>query len=235
VAALEDSSPGRLIGVLVSPGKTFRSIAERPTWAVALVVLLLVSGAVGFVAGKRTDYREMITRSLKDSGREVPAEQLDRQIEITQKVAPYFAAGSGVFVVLVLLIMTLLYWIVFKLLGSDFTYLSGLSVTLHSAMPAVVSLLLSLPVILSHKTLGYDDVKSGTFLRSNLAFLAPADAKAWVVALYASVDFFTLWSLVLSIIGYRALSRLSTQAVAIAVLVISLLFIAVRVGLAALR
>ncbi|HEY3568839.1 MAG TPA: YIP1 family protein [Thermoanaerobaculia bacterium] len=235
MAALEDSSFGRLFGALFSPGKTFRSIAERPTWGVALVVLLLASGAVGFVAGQRTDYREMITRSLKDSGREVPAEKLDRQIEITQKVGPYLAAGSGVFVLLVLLLITLFYWIIFKLLGSDFTYLSGLSVTLHAAMPAVVSLLLSLPVILSHKTLGYEDVKAGTFLRSNLAFLAPPDAKAWVVALLASVDFFSLWSLVLTVIGYRALSRLSTQAVAITVVVVTLLFIAVRVGLATLR
>ncbi len=235
MAALDDSSFGRLLGVLVSPVKTFRSIAERPTWAVALVVFLLASGAVGFVAGKRTDYREMITRSLKDSGREVPAEQLEKQIEITQKVAPYFAAGSGVFVLLILLLITLFYWIIFKLLGSDFTYLAGLSVTLHAAMPAVVSLLLSLPVILSHKTLGYDDVKTGTFLQSNLAFLAPAGAKPWLVALYASVDFFSLWSLVLSIIGYKALSRLSTQAVAATVVVVTLLFVAVRVGLATLR
>ena len=235
MAALEDSSAGRLIGALVSPAKTFRSIAERPTWALALVVLLLAAGAVGFVSAKRTDYREMITRSLKESGREVPAEQLEKQIEITQKVAPYFAAGSGVFVLIIVLIVTLLYWIVFKLLGSDFTYLSGLAVTLHAAMPAVVSLLLSLPVILSHKTLGYDDLKTGTFLQSNLAFLAPAGARPWLIALYASVDFFSLWSLVLTIIGYRALSRLSTQAVAITVVLVTLLFIAVRVGLAALR
>ncbi len=31
-ALLEDSSFGRLIGALVSPGKTFQSIAGRPTW-----------------------------------------------------------------------------------------------------------------------------------------------------------------------------------------------------------
>src|SRR3954467_11159603 len=211
MAALEDSSFGRLIGALVSPAKTFQSIAARPTWGVALVVLLLASGAVGFVAGQRTDYREMITRSLKESGREVPAEQLAKQIEITQKVGPYIAAGSGVFVLIIVLIVTLLYWIIFKLLGSDFTYLSGLAVTLHAAMPAVVSLLLSLPVILSHRTLGYDDLKTGTFLQSNLALLAPRVARPWLLARYAGVDLFSLWSLVLPVIGYKALSRLSTQ------------------------
>lgn len=234
--ALEDSSFGRLIGVLVSPAKTFRSIAERPTWGAALVALLLVSAAVGFVAGQRTDYRDMITQSIQKSGREVPAEQLDKQIEVMQKAGPYFSAlGAPVVIVLFSLIAALLYWIVFKLLGSDFSYKSSLAVTLHAAMPAVVSLLLSLPVILSRKTLGYADLKSGSFLQSNLAFLARPDAPAWVTALYASVDFFAIWSLVLSILGYRAVSRLSTQAVATTVVVITLLFVTLRVGLAALR
>ena len=45
--ALEDSSAGRLIGVLVSPVKTFQSIAARPTWAVALIVLALLGAGIG--------------------------------------------------------------------------------------------------------------------------------------------------------------------------------------------
>ena len=40
---MEDSSFGRLIGVLVSPGKTFRSIAERPAWLVPFLVLMVLS------------------------------------------------------------------------------------------------------------------------------------------------------------------------------------------------
>ena len=62
MAALEDSSFGRLFGVLFSPGKTFRSIAGRPTWGVALVVLVLSAALVALISGKRTDYRDMITQ-----------------------------------------------------------------------------------------------------------------------------------------------------------------------------
>jgi hypothetical protein len=236
MAALEDSSFGRLIGVLVSPGKTFRSISERPTWGAALAVLLLVSLGVGFVAGQRTDYRDMITRSVRDSGREVPPDVLERQIGVMEKAGPYFSAfGAPVAIVLFSLIAALLYWVFFKLLGGDFSFKSSFSVTLHAAMPAIVALLLSLPVILSRSRLGYDDLKTGSFLRSNLAFLAPQNAPSWMTALYASADFFSLWSLVLSIIGYRAISRLSTQAVAATVVIITLVFVAVRVGLATLR
>ncbi len=65
---MEDSSFGRLLGAIVSPGKTFRSIAERPTWAAALLVLLVASGAVAYVVGLRTDYRDVIVQSVKEKG-----------------------------------------------------------------------------------------------------------------------------------------------------------------------
>ena len=44
---MEDSSFGRLLGVFVAPGKTFRSLAARPTWALPLLVLSLTSAGFG--------------------------------------------------------------------------------------------------------------------------------------------------------------------------------------------
>ena len=233
---MESSSFGRLFGVLFSPGKTFRSIAERPTWAVALLALMLAAAAVGFVSGQRTDYRDVIVQSSRDQGQDVDEAQMKPAIEMMEKAGPAIAAvTTPLFVVGLMLIAALLYWVAFKLLGSDFSYKSSLAVSLYASMPVVVSLLLSIPVILSRSTITYADMKKsgGTFLQSNLAFLAPEDAPSWLTALYASLDFFSLWSLALSIIGYRALSRKPTQSVAITVIVIWLIFVAIRVGWAA--
>jgi len=235
---MENSSFGRLIGVLIAPGKTFRSIAERPTWAVPLVVLLLLSAVVGYVTAKRTDYRDVITQTVREKGRDVPEAQLEPQIQMMEKAGPAISAvGAPVVVLLITLVVALLYWVAFKLLGGDFPYKTSLSVTLYAAAPAVVSLLLSIPVILSKESIGYQDMKrtGGSFLQSNLAFLAPEGAPGWLAALYASVDFFSLWSLVLTVIGFRAVTRLSTKAVTATAVVVWLLLVGVRVGLAALR
>jgi Yip1 domain len=234
--AMEDSSFGRLIGVLAAPGKTFRAIAARPTWAVALLVLMLVSGAVWFLAGQRIDYRDTITQSVRQSGRNVTEAQLEPQIEMMEKAGSYiYGLSVPAVVVFFSLLAALLYWVAFKLQGSDMSYKSSLSVNLHAAMPSVViASLLSLPVILSKESLGYDDIKTGTFLASNLGFLAPEESPAWVAAALASLDFFALWSLVLSIIGYREVARVSTKAAVVTVLVIWLLFVGVRVGWVAL-
>ncbi len=234
--AMEDSSAGRLVGALVSPVKTFRSLAERPTWGLALLVTLLVTGSLAYVAGLRTDYRDVIVQGAKEKGKDVDESQLEPAINMMQKAGPAIsAAGAPVAVALVMLLVALVYWVVFKLVGAEFSYVASLAVSLHSGMPLVISALLSLPVVLSRPRLGFADLKSGSFLQSNLAFLAPADAKAWLTALYASVDFFSLWGLVLSILGFKALTRLTTKPVALVVVLVWLLLVGVRVGLAALR
>ena len=236
---MESSSFGRLFGVLFSPGKTFRSIAERPTWLVALLVMAVASAAVGFVAAERTDYRDVMIQSARAKGGDVDEAQMEPGIEMMEKAGPAISAvTTPIFVALVVLVAALLYWLAFKLLGSDFSYKSSLAVTLYAGVPTILSLLLSIPVILSKASITYADVKQsggGSFLQSNLAFLAPEDAPSWLTALYGSLDFFALWGLVLSIIGYRALSRKPTGTVTVTVLVIWLIFVGVRVGLAAFR
>lgn len=232
---MENSSFGRLFGVLFAPGKTFRSIAERPTWLVALLALMIVTGGVWYVAGSRIDFRETIPESIRQSGKEVPQEQLEPQIEFMEKFGSYLYGFSVPFVVAFFcLFFALIYWLAFKLLGSEFSYKSSLSVALYASVPVLVSALLSLPVILSKPSLGFNDIKTGSFLASNLAFLAPEDAPNWVIAALASLDFFSLWSLVLTIVGFRAVSRLSTQAVATTAIVIWLIGVGLRVGWAAL-
>ena len=112
--AMEDSSFGRLIGAIVSPGKTFRSIAERPTWAAALLVVLVASGAVAYVVGLRTDYRDVIVQSVKEKGRDIPEAQLEPQINMMQKAGPAISAVTvPVIIALVSLLAALLYWVVF--------------------------------------------------------------------------------------------------------------------------
>jgi hypothetical protein len=234
---MESSSFGRLIGVLFSPVKTFQSIAERPTWGVALVVMILGYGAAALLAGQRTDYRDMFTQQMRDSGREASEAQLEQQVEMMEKAGPAFSAiGAAVFVSVIALVAALIYWLVFKLLGSEFSYKASLSTVLHAGMPGVLSMLLSIPVILSFETIGYDQMKrsGGKYLQSSLAFLAPEDAPSWLIALYSSVDVFAFWGLALSVVGYQAVSRLSTKAVAATVIVIWLLFVALGIGLASL-
>ncbi len=236
--ALEDSSAGRLIGALVSPVKTFRSIAERPTWGLALLVLMLVGTVTGVLANKRidpNDMRQMIEQRMeKQSGQKPSAEQVDQAVGMGQKwgsivvwFAPIFSIGAN-------LLMALLFWLAFRFAAaSSLSYKTSFSVLLHAFMPWLIAGLLTLPVILSREHIGLQEAQQG-LLASNLARFAPEGAGGGLKALLGSLDFFSLWTIVLLILGYRTAAKSSTGAAAGIVLLLWLLYVGLKVGLGAL-
>lgn len=225
-----ESGFGRLIGVLIAPRKTFEAIAARPTWVAALLAILVVTGAVGYVSAGRTDWDDVMRGQFAQSSQEVPPEMVDQQIAFMEKSGSLISMFGGVGVAVYALIGAALFLLAFRLLGSELDFVSSLAVTFYSFMPMIVAALLSLPVILSKPTLGFDDMSSGSFLASNLAVLAGEDTAPALRALLASVDFFTLWTLVLLIIGYRVVARVSGKTAAAAVIGLWLLSVAIKVG-----
>jgi hypothetical protein len=232
---MNDSGLGRLLGVLVSPGKTFRSIAARPTWWAALLVIVLSTLGVSLLAAPKMDYEDIIRQQIAKSGREVPQEQLDKQIEIMQKVRTPLMAVNAVVLPLGLCLLTLIPWAAFKLQGSDMDYARGLSATLHAFMPMVVAALLSIPVVLSRPSLGYADIRAGSFLKSNLAaVLGNEQTSAPVYALLSSLDVFSLWMWALLILGYREVAQVSTAKAATTMAVLWVIFVGLKVGWASI-
>jgi hypothetical protein len=230
---MHDSAFGRLLGALVSPGQTFRSISARPTFWAALLVLVLSTLGVGLLAAPRIDYEDIIRKQVAKSGRDVPQEQLDKQIEVTKKIRTPLIIAQVVFVPIFLCLLTLFPWVAFKLLGSEIDYVRSLAVTVHAWLPQVLSALLSIPVILSRPSLGYEDTRNG-FLKSNVgAFVSTADMSAPLTAVLSSLDVFSLWTLVLFILGFKEVAKVSMAKAAGTMIILWLLFVGIKVGFAA--
>jgi hypothetical protein len=240
MAALEDSSFGRLIGVLVSPGKTFRSIAERPTWGVALIVLLIAATAVGVLTSQRIDKEDM-RRSVQEQmekrqGGQATPEQIERGVEMGEKIGSVTRWLVPVFVLVIYLIVALLFLAALRFFAaSQISYRTSLAVALHAYMPALVGSLLTLPLILNRKSITMKEAQGGNnILASNLGAFAPESMGPAARALLSSVDFFSLWTVCLMIIGYRIAAKVSTTAATAVVVTLWVLYIAFKVGMAAL-
>jgi hypothetical protein len=205
---MNESSWSRVLGVLVSPARAFQAIVERPSFLPPLLVLILTATAVGVVATSKIDYGEAMRATLEERGVDVPEADLDRGVALMQRFGWVFALfGTLVFQPAGFLLIALLYWIVFKILGSDMKFPTGLSVTLHSMLPFAIAAVASLPVAIGRESLTAEELQTGLLL-SNLAFLAGEDAPAWIAAALRCIDFFGLWSLALVILGFRAATRL---------------------------
>src|SRR6201746_2096563 len=211
MAALEDSGAGRLIGALVSPVKTFRSIAERPTWGVALAVLLIVSTLVGVLANKRidpNDMRQSVQQRMEKSGQQATPEQVDRAMTVAAKFSAVIPWLVPAFLVIIALLIALLFFGAFRFFGgSEISYKSSFSTAVHAFLPGIVAALLTLPVILTHQHLKLKDVQGGNLLASNAGAFAPDNVGPAARALLTSVDFFSIWTLILLVIGYKATAK----------------------------
>jgi hypothetical protein len=239
MAALEDSSFGRLIGVLVSPGKTFRSIAERPTWAAALILLLIAATAGSVLTSQRMDKEDMRKsikeRMEKSQGGQASPEQLERAVTMGEKISSVTRWLVPIIIVVVDLLVALLFFAAFRFFaGSSIPYKTSFAVALHAYMPALVAALLALPLILSRQRITMKEAQEGSILASNLGAFAPESLAPAVRALLSSVDFFSIWTVCLMIVGYRIAAKVSTTAATAVVLSLWILFIAFKVGMAAL-
>ena len=230
---MENSSFGRVIGVLLSPTKTFQALAAKPTWVVALAVLLLTATVATYLAVDRVDFEEAIRDQLAAQNRPVPDDAALEQIAGVQKtvsglVAPIVFGAAFYF------LAALVFMVALKLAGSEIGYMPTLSTLLHGYMPGVVKALLTIPVVLGRGEISLQELQSGAILKSNLAMFAPEEAGAVVLALLSSVDLFSIWCIVLMTIGFSIVGNISRKSAAVAVVLVWLVGIAVKAGFSAL-
>lgn len=226
-----DSSFGRLVAVLLSPEQTFEAIRERPTVLLALVVLVILSLASGLLLTQKMDMDEVVREAIAQGGRQVSEEQIEQGVEMQEKFGWLFAIlGSVVFLPAGYLLVALVLWVVFKLLGGELPYKSSLSTTVHAMMPTAVAGLISLPIILTRSEVSYDDIKTGSVLASNLGVLAGEETGTAVRTLLASVDLFSLWTVALLAVGFAVVARTSRATAGFTVGGLWVVWVLIKVG-----
>lgn len=233
---MKDSSWGRLIGALVAPGETFRSIAERPTWVVPFIVLLALGFGMRWLMDQRIDPEQAVREQTEAFGLELTQEQIDEQVEMSRNPRTR-ALGVGAAVVgvtLLYLFAALLIWVGFRMFGSELGYRTALSTFLYGLMPLGLAAVLNVPLILTRETITAEETLAGGVLASHLGFLAGEETPIALLSLLHSVDFFSIWSIILLVIGYRTAARVSTGTATAVVLSVWLLGVALKVGLMAL-
>jgi hypothetical protein len=203
------SPVSRIVGVLFSPKPTFEDIARKPTWAVPMVVLLLISIGLSLTLGGRADWaevsKEQIAKSkfassridqLSDDQRERVYEQAATRAKVVRYVRGFIGWP------LLLLVVTGVYLGAFKLLGGARTnFATAFAVATFAHLPMGLRELIAIPVMFLKDPSAIDPEN---FLASNPAAILGGDLPAWQLVPLASLDVFGLWALLLMAIGFSA-------------------------------
>lgn len=228
----------RIGGVLFSPGETFESIARRPDWVVPFVIILALALIGGIVLGTRLDFQSLAREAMEANPKsaDMPADAMETTVRVmaaSMKIGSFLApvlTAAGILLTAGVLLLS------FRLFGGEGTFKQAFAVTNYAWMPRAIKGILGLIVIVSRESV--DIITLQNPVMSNLGFLLSPKDHPLGFALASSLDVFSIWSLILLIIGFSKVSRQSTSksaSIVIALWVVVTLLMLIGPAMQALR
>jgi Yip1 domain len=229
------NSLSRIAGVFFAPGETFASIVRRPDFVVPLVILLVVSLLTGILVAQKVDFKELARDTIESQPRakNLSPDIIEKQVNMTagfMKVASY---GSPVFSILLLVILAAILFAAFKIFGGEGEYLQALSITIYAWYPNLIRAIVSVAALFSKKTLTMYTLQNP--VASNIGYFINPKLHPIAAAFWGSIDLFTIWTLILLIIGFAAMSRFSRMKSAVIILSLWAVKILFSVGAGAMQ
>jgi hypothetical protein len=199
------SSVSRLFGVLFSPKPTFEDIVRKPTWLLPVILMVILSAVVAFGINQKMNWREYVGQQIEKSpaAAQLSNEQKEQRIESGAKLAPTFTYAFGIPApVVVVLLITLILWGAYNLLGgANVNFKTALGIVSYAYVPILVANLLFI-IVLFLKPYGTLDLQNP--VATNLAAFLPEDSGKWLLALGKNIDIFVLWVTALVAVGFGA-------------------------------
>jgi len=210
-AAVEPEPSGmgefsRLVGVFFEPTKTFRDIAQRPSWIVPMVLVILAVIGVTATISQRIGWERILRHQNETNSRmqQMDPAQREQAVAMQMKFAPvvgYVGAIVGVPIVDVVIAAVLL-GIAGGLMGGGMRFKQVFAIVSYSGMPGLVSAVLSIVVIFLKNP---DDYNVQNPLAFNVgAFMDPNTASKFLYSLGSSLDLFVIWTMLLMATGLKA-------------------------------
>ena len=231
------SELGRLIGVFISPGQAFKDIVRRPRWWVPVLIGMVVTMAYLYTISDRIGWEQVIRSQMDRSAasRNIPAAQRQQVINLQVRIFPYImfiGAPIGSLISLVV-IAGVLKFLGDVILGAGIGFKRLMGIAAYGYLPYTLMALLSM-IVLSMTPPDEFDMQNPLPM-FNLGAVFARDSAAWLKALGASFDLFSLWTMVLLSIGMAAASRKMSAGKAFGMLLFPwALIVILRVGVAAL-
>jgi len=234
------SSFGRVFGALVNPKPTFESIAQRPSWVLPMLLVLLCSIVIIAVIGQRIGWHAVVEKQIANSARaqkqmeQMPAEQRQRIIDQQTKFASVVGYVSVVIAtILGEVVVAALLLAVFNLMsGSKIGFSTSLGIVAHSWMPYFIGGILSI-IVLYIKDPSTVDVQN--IVATNPGALLSSDSPKWLVSLLTSLDLLTFWVIALQAIGFSATNpkKISFGKAFGSIFAVWFVYVLIKMGLAA--
>ncbi len=226
------SSMQRLWMMFTSPAEVFEDIGIKPTWVLAMVILVIVGVGAQLVIMPHVDTEATIRASFEKRGSDLSDAQLEKAVEQAGKFAKFAPIIGLVVAPIMWAIMAAVFFLMLKIVGSDADYSRSLSTTLYGYWPPTLVALVLTSVLIQRLGMVPQE-ELANVVKANLgAFMSP-DAPAWLLAVGSTISIFNIWAVVLLIIGFSAVGKISVGKATVVTLVPWGAWIVVKAAIAA--
>lgn len=224
----------RMIKAFHSPGEVFEDIRLKPTWVVVLIAMVVLTVGAQMLVLPHMDYEATMRARLGDRADELSDEQVDRMLAGSEKIRRFIPVITAVVIPVMWATLAGIFFLMLKMVGSDTDYQRTLSATLHAYWPpAAVATVLVAALIQRVDKITEQEIPN--LVKSHLGVLLPADAPAWLSSVAGTFSIFNVWTLILLVIGFKVVGRLTTGKATIAVLVPWAVWLVGKAGLGVLQ
>ncbi|HZY62868.1 MAG TPA: YIP1 family protein [Edaphobacter sp.] len=203
----------RVVDTFIAPSKTFHDILRNQSWWLPFVLTAIVSLCVTFSVTKQVGWEHVVETQVQSSSKQAAA--LDN-LTPEQRAGRIHAMAAGykvtsyLFPVLILIfsaIAALGLWLTFNFgLGARSTFGEMFCLWMYCSLPKLlIGLLTILTLFVGGSAEGFD-LKHP--VGTNIGYYL-GDAPAWLKEGLSFFDVFSIWSLILLIIGTAIVARVS--------------------------
>ncbi len=227
-----DSAIGRVLGVFVAPARTFESIARRPGWVAPLLLSTILSLLATAVLLPRIDFEAAVRDQLAARDEAVSEERIEKIVDAQKRFSGLLYVWGTLAPTVIALLLAGVFWLSFKAFGWDHSYRQSLGVTSHAYLPNCLSALLL--IVFTMRLDRFNPADLGDIVRSSPAFLVDRQANPVFHSLLQSLDVFSTWVLVLLVIGYSIVAKVSRGKAAAIIVSIWGLYVLGKAGFTAI-
>lgn len=230
----------RVMDAYVAPSKTFTDIRRSSSWWLPFVLSLLASFLFTFALQHEIGFQK-VAESIVSSNPQLQqrtSSMTPAQVQgMEGSIATSVRITTFAFPVLMLLSALLCAGVLMASfnfgLGAQAQYGQYLALWMYATLPMLLkSLLISVTLFAG---LGADQFNIQNPLGSNIGYYLGQDAPVWLTNLLSYADVFTLWSVVLLIVGGAIVAKVKRNSAAIVIASWFVLVILVSTVMAALR
>ena len=214
----------RIIDTFIAPSKTFTDIRRSASWWAPWLLISLCSLVFIYAIARQVTFEQISKNQISHSKRadqfdKQPPDQQERQLQISSKIIQGFGYGSPLLILFFSLISTVVLWATFKVAaGAETTFGQAYAITIYAGLPGVIGAILgSIALFAGVNPEGFD---INNPVGTNLAYYLDADTTGkFIRGMASSIDVITIWTLILTAIGYTCTSNKVKRSTALMIVI----------------